>query len=185
MPKSDPSVAEIREAITELLRTEEVATLATIDSEGRPWASAMHIAGDGLVVYMHTFRHTRKSTQLRQNPNVSYSVCHLPPEGYAARQETRSLQIQGIATLVADPVEIERIAEISMEQFPWAGETALYDHVKLPDQGQQLFFRIEPVQGLWADNRVRMLYRVLLDFGDGGKTITKVEDYHAVVRGRA
>ncbi|GAA5150991.1 pyridoxamine 5'-phosphate oxidase family protein [Amycolatopsis dongchuanensis] len=185
MPGTDPSVAEIHEAITELLRTEELATLATVDSEGRPSASPMHIAGDGLVGYLHTFRHTRKSTQMRQNPNVSYSVCHVPAEGYAARWETRSLQIQGIATLVTDPVEIQRIAELSQEQFPWARDVSLYDNLRTPDQGQQLFYRIEPVQGLWADNRVRMLYRVLVDFGDGGKTITKVEDYNAVVRGRA
>ncbi|MET8873208.1 pyridoxamine 5'-phosphate oxidase family protein [Nocardia sp. NPDC004604] len=185
MPSPEPSMGDIQEAIVELLRAEEIGTLATIDSEGRPSASYMHFASDGLIVYTHTFSYTRKHLQMQRNPNVSYTIGHLPPEGYAGRRETRYLQIQGHATLVTDPAEIQRVVEVSLEQFPWAADTSMYDNIKVPDQGQQVFYRIEPVEGLWSDNRIRMLWRVLLEFADGGKAITNAEDYNVAVGRRA
>ncbi|WP_063043445.1 pyridoxamine 5'-phosphate oxidase family protein [Nocardia pseudovaccinii] len=183
MPNPEPTVAEIQDAIVELLRTEEIGTLATIDSEGRPASSEMHFAGDGLIAYMHTFTYTRKHGQMQENPNVSYSLSYMPPEGYFGRRNTRYLQIQGRAFLVTDPEEIQRVAKISLEQFAWASDTSLYDNVKLPDQGKQIFYRIEPVQGLWADNRVRLFFRKLVEFSEDGKTITNVTDYN-VATGR-
>jgi len=185
MPTPEPTVAEIQHEIAELLRTEEIATLATIDSDGRPSASEMHLAGDGLIAYMHTFSYTRKFGQMQQNPNVSYTISYMPPDGYYGRRTSRSLQIQGRATLVTDPEEIQRIAMLSLEQFPWASDTSLYENIKVPDQGKQVFFRIEPVQGLWADNRVRLFYRMLVDFSEDGKTITNATDYNAAIGRRA
>ncbi|WP_063043362.1 pyridoxamine 5'-phosphate oxidase family protein [Nocardia pseudovaccinii] len=181
MPKPEPTVTEIQQEIIELLRTEEVAALATIDSEGHPSASQMHLAGDGLIAYMHTFTHTRKHGQMQQNPNVSYTIGHLPPEGYYDRRNTRWVQIQGRAVLVTDPQEIQHVAQISLEQFPWASDTSLYENIKAPDQGKQVLYRIEPVQGLWADHRIRLFHHVLLEFSEDGRTLTDITDYNAVV----
>lgn len=185
MPNPEPTVAEIQQEIVELLRTEEIATLATIDSEGRPAASEMHLAGDGVIAYMHTFSYTRKFGHIQQNPNVSYTISYMPPDGYYGRRTSRSLQIQGRAALVTDPEEIQRIAQLSLEQFPWASDTSLYENVKVPDQGKQVFFRIEPVAGLWSDNRTRMFYRMLLEFSEDGKAVTDITDYNAAIGRRA
>ncbi|MRH90095.1 hypothetical protein GFY24_22070 [Nocardia sp. SYP-A9097] len=67
MPTPEPTLPQIQQAITDLLRTEQLATLATIDSAGLPSASAMHIAADGLIAYMHTFQYNRKHTHMQQN----------------------------------------------------------------------------------------------------------------------
>ncbi|WP_063057160.1 pyridoxamine 5'-phosphate oxidase family protein [Nocardia salmonicida] len=178
---AEPTLAQIQETIVELLRTEEITTLATVDAEGRPSASTMHIAGDGLVTYIHTFQYNRKHTQMLNNPHVSYVVSDLPAEGYAGRRETRSLQMQGLATLVTDPDEIQHAVQLSFAQFPWLADTSMYKNIKVPDQGQQVFYRITPTSALWADHQVRMLWRVLLEFSQDGREITAAQDYNAAI----
>ncbi|WP_020389720.1 pyridoxamine 5'-phosphate oxidase family protein [Kribbella catacumbae] len=177
MAKSEPTIPEIESEIVELLRTEELSSLATIDSEGRPSAARMHLAGDGVVVYMHTFKNTRKCDHIQHNPNVSYEIAYLPPDGFYGRFTTRSLQVQGLATMVTDLEEIRHASKISLEQFPWASDTSLFDNIKTPDRGMQIFYRIDPVQGLWADARIGLTYRALLEFSKDGKSIANVSPY--------
>lgn len=160
--KAEPTLEQIRDSIAELLRTEELATLATIDADGFPSAAAMHIAGDGLIAYIHAFQYNRKHASLQANPNVSYVVNDLPDDGYAGRRLTRSLQMQGRATLVTDADEIQNAVRLSFAQFPWLADTSMYNNIKLPDQGQRVFYRITPTRALWADHGVRMLWRVHL-----------------------
>lgn len=181
MAKPEPTAAEIEKEIIELLRTEELSTLATVDADGRPSAAKMHLAGDGLIAYMHTFNYTRKHSHMQHNPHVSYEIAWLPPDGYYGRFSTRSLQVQGLATLLTDPEEIRHASKISLEQFPWASDTKLFDNVKTPDKGVQAFYRIQPVQGLWADARIRLTYRALLAFSEDGKSIADVTDYNAAM----
>ncbi|WP_329410383.1 pyridoxamine 5'-phosphate oxidase family protein [Nocardia vinacea] len=177
----EPTLEEIQDSICELLRAEEIATLATIDADGCPSASTMHLAVDGLIAYIHTFQYNRKHTQMLNNPNVSYVVNDLPTDGYAGRRETRSLQMQGSATLVTEPDEIQHAVQLSFAQFPWLADTSMYNNIKVPDQGQQVFYRITPTRALWSDHTVRMLWQVLLDFSEDGREITGVQDYQAVI----
>ena len=181
MAGPEPELAEIHEAITELLRDEQIATLATVDASGWPSASTMHIAGDGLSVYIHTFSYNRKYAEMLADPRVSYAVSYLPPGGFEDRFALRSLQVKGRASLLTTAEEIQRAVAVSREQFPWLAQTAMYDNVKLPDQGQQMFFRIDPVSGVWADHRVRLLWRVFLDFDASGTSITGKSPYDDVV----
>lgn len=185
MPKPEPTPAQIEAEIVELLRTEELSTLATVDAEGRPSVAKMHLAGDGLIAYMHTFSYTRKHAHIKQNSNVSYEIAFLPPDGYHGRFTTRSLQVQGEVTLVTDLDEIRHASKISVEQFPWAADTALFDNIKSPEQGMQVFYRIKPVHGLWADARIRLAYRALLDFSEDGTSIANVTNYNAAIGLRA
>jgi hypothetical protein len=140
MAGPEPDLAQIQDAISGLLREEEVATLATVDPDGWP-----------------------------------------PPGGYDDRFATRSLQVKGRASLLTTTEEIQRAVAVSQEQFPWLAQTAMYDNVKLPDQGQQVFFRIDPVTAVWADHRVRLLWRVFLEFDAAGAKITAKHPYDAVV----
>jgi general stress protein 26 len=185
MAGAEPDLAQIQEAISDLLREEEVATLATVDGDGWPSASDMHIAGDGLSVYMHTFSYNRKYSEMLADPRVSYAVSFVPPGGYDDRFVTRSLQVKGRASLLTSAAEIQRAVAVSQEQFPWLAQTAMYDNVKLPDQGQQVFFRIDPVTAVWADHRVRLLWRVFLEFDVAGAKITAKHPYDAVVGRRS
>ncbi|MET9491121.1 pyridoxamine 5'-phosphate oxidase family protein [Nocardia sp. NPDC006630] len=178
---TEPTLEQIQDSISELLRAEEITTLATIDADGFPSASTMHLAGDGLLAYIHTFQYNRKHTQMLNNPKVSYVVSDLPADGYAGRGTTRSLQMQGLATAVTDPDEIQHAVQLSFAQFPWLADTSMYNNIKVPDQGQQVFYRITPTRALWSDHTVRMLWRVLLDFSEDGREITDVQDYKVAI----
>ena len=57
----------------------------------------MHIAGDGLSVYIHTFSYNRKYAEMLADPRVSYAVSYLPPGGFEDRFALRSLQVKGRA----------------------------------------------------------------------------------------
>jgi general stress protein 26 len=94
MAGPEPDLTQIQDAISELLREQEVATLATVDPDGWPSASEMHIAGDGLRVYMHTFRYNREYAEMLADPRVSYAVSFVPPGGYDDRFVTRALQVK-------------------------------------------------------------------------------------------
>ena len=184
MAAREPLRAEIEDAITELLRDEEIVALATLAPDGGPSASVMHIAADGLRVYMHTFARTRKYGEMLADPKVSYVASHLPAGGYDERQVTRSLQVKGHATLVTDLAEIEHAIQLSLAQFPWAAETNLFNGVKGPEDSQQVFFRIDPGTAVWADNRVRMMWRVIVDFDVDGSCITAVRSYRDALAAR-
>lgn len=176
----EPSLDEVAAAVADLLRDEEIATLATIDDGGYPSASTMHIASDGFSVYLHTFTYNRKYTEMRKEPRVSYAVAHLG--SYEERFQVYSLQVKGRATLLTDPAEIGRAVEVSMAQFPWLADTSMYDNVTIPDDyTQQVFFRIDPVSALWTDNRVRLLWRTVLDFASDGRSVTAMRPYDVVV----
>ncbi|MBD3007593.1 pyridoxamine 5'-phosphate oxidase family protein [Streptomyces sp. 5-10] len=161
----------------DLLRTEEIATLAVLDEHGWPSASTMHIAADGLRVYMHTFARTRKRLEMVKDERVSYAVSYLPPGGYDERFETRSLQVKGRAALVVEPDEIALAARLSRDQFPWAASSGMFEHVKGPDEGQQAFFRIDPTEALWADHRVGLMWRTVLDFTPDGTHVARMRAY--------
>ncbi|MET7542995.1 pyridoxamine 5'-phosphate oxidase family protein [Streptomyces sp. NPDC005507] len=179
MPRSEPTLDRIETDIKELLRTEEIAALGVHDRHGRPSVSTMHIAADGLRVYVHTFTRFRKRTELVRDPHVAYAVNHLPPGGYDSRFETRSLQVKGEASLVTAPDEIALAARLSLEQFPWAAGAGLFHHVKAPGEGQQAFFRIDPVEAVWADSRVSLMHRTVLSFAAGGARLAGQRPYEA------
>ena len=47
----------------------------------------------------------------------------------------------------------------------------------MPADSQQIFFRIDPDEAVWADNRIRMRWRVVVDFARDGAQITGVRPY--------
>lgn len=180
MPRNEPGPAEVEAAITELLRETEVGSLAVVREDGSPLVAAMHFASDGLVVYVHTYTYTRKHAALLKDNRVSYALDHTPGTGFAGRLEVRSIQVNGIAARVTDNAEIERAIQVSHEQFAWLKEAAIYEGFKREGGTQrQVFFRIDPLEALWSDNRVRMLWRKTVRFSADGRTVAALEPYPA------
>jgi nitroimidazol reductase NimA-like FMN-containing flavoprotein (pyridoxamine 5'-phosphate oxidase superfamily) len=180
MNSVEPGTADVEEAIAALLREKEVGALATVGPTGAPSVAAMHVAADGLVVYVHTFTDTRKYTAIQRDPHVGYSVWHEPPGGIAAARELRAVQVDGTATIVDDPTEIECAVRLSREQFAWMRDSRMFDNVQRAiAAGRQLFIRIDPVEALWTDNRVRMLWRRIVTFTPDGRHVAELADYGA------
>ncbi len=78
MATTDPGVDDIEQAIAELLREEEIGSLAVVGPGGAPAVSMMHFASDGLVVYVHTFTYSRKHVAIQRDPRVSYTIAAIP-----------------------------------------------------------------------------------------------------------
>ncbi|RZS31170.1 nitroimidazol reductase NimA-like FMN-containing flavoprotein (pyridoxamine 5'-phosphate oxidase superfamily) [Herbihabitans rhizosphaerae] len=166
----EPPLQQIEQDIVDLLAYKEVGALATLsDVDGWPSASDMHIAADGLIVYLHTFTSARKYEQMLRDPRVSYVVSHLPDAGYVERDGVQSVQVKGHASLVDDPEEVELAVRVSREQFPWLADSRLYDHVDTP---KRAFFRVRPIEALWSDHRVHVMWRKPLTFTPDGRHLT-------------
>ena len=170
-----------REEIQGLLSS----TLATRDGDGFPSVAHMHIAADGLVVYVHTLAMNRKYHEMLADERVGYTVAHVPDGGFADRRMIRSVQVKGRATLVTEPDELARAVEVSMAQFPWLRDSHLYSGPQVnADQQRRAFFRIDPIEALWTDHRVKMLWRRLLIFSADGRRVDTVRECPQPTTGR-
>ncbi|MBE1549578.1 nitroimidazol reductase NimA-like FMN-containing flavoprotein (pyridoxamine 5'-phosphate oxidase superfamily) [Mycobacterium sp. OAS707] len=177
MSTSEPTLAQIESDIAELLRTEEIGSLAVMGPKGGPAVSMMHFASDGLVVYLHTFTYSRKHEAIARDNRVSYTIAAIPPDGFYGRGNLRAIQVEGIASFVTDPAEIQRAIEVSREQFAWMKDMSLYDTFDKGTAHHQTFIRIAPVEALWNDNRVRLLWRKIVTFSPDGKHVAAVSQY--------
>ena len=178
----EPTVHDVERAIAELLREEEVGALATVSPTGTPSVATMSFASDGLAVYLYIFTNTRTYKALCHNSRVSYVLAHQPSGGFNDRRRLRCVQISGTATLVTDAAEINHAIGLSREQFEWLKDSAMYNNVQLPSAAsRQVFFRIDPVEALWTDNRVRMLWRKIVTFSPDGKHVAGLAPYDTAV----
>lgn len=178
MATTQPSAADAEKAIAELLREEEIGAVAVLDEEGFPSVAMMHFAGDGLTAYLHTFTYTRKYAGILRDSRVSYTIAHLPQDGFAGRFEARHVQVTGRASFLQDPDEIEHVLQLSHEQFDWLKDSQMYDNFRRGGiQLRQVFFRVNPIHGVWQDNRVRMMYRTKVRFSDDGKHVAELTPY--------
>ncbi|WP_330231092.1 pyridoxamine 5'-phosphate oxidase family protein [Nocardia sp. NBC_00508] len=178
MTLNEPTPAEVEQEIVELLRIEEIGALAVVTPDGAPLAATMHFASDGLATYVHTFTYTRKYAALLNDNRVSYTLDHLPADGFAGRAALRAIQVNGTATRVTEPAEIDRAIQVSHEQFEWLKDADIYKSFRRTGgAGSQVFFRIDPVEALWNDNRVRIQWRTLVRFDADGKHVATLEPY--------
>ncbi len=181
MPVEEPDLPMVEQAIIDLLFEQQVASLATLSEDGHPSTSAMHIASDRLIVYVHTFVRHRKYGEMLRDPRVSYATWYLPTGGFNERDQIRSVQVKGKAVLVTEPEELQRAVDVSRQQFPWLQSTSMYDNLKVPSEGtQQVFFRIEPIEAVWADHRVHVLWWRFLTFTPDGRHIAQMRPYNEV-----
>jgi len=177
MPRNEPALPEIEQAVRTLPHEQELAQLATLASDGFPSASVMHIAADGLVAYMGVFVRSRKYQQMQADPRVSYAVSHLPPGGYDDRFAVRTLQFRAHASLVTDAAEIAHAVDLCLEQFPWA-TAATFNSARPPEAGaRQAFFRLDPIEAVWADHSVGLLWRVILQYAPDGSHLSGSRPY--------
>ncbi len=129
----------IKKSIAEYLAAHRYLSLASVDPDGRPVVHTMGYASDGAIVYCATNRETRKTQNMKRNPNVAFVVS----EDYDKWEMIQGVQMQGKATILEDKAEIKRAIEILARKFPAfasLGQNPVY-----------LFFKIEPIEGYFLD----------------------------------
>ncbi len=98
---------EQKQKILSVLRANKVAVLAThLDMESAPESAAVVFSeSDDLEIFFGSDSNRRKNYNLKKNPKVSLVV------GWDFL-EMKTLQIEGIAKIISDTEEIERIQNI-------------------------------------------------------------------------
>ena len=91
-------MAELKERILQILQQPQMASLATITPDGKPWVRyVMTTASPDMVIRCATFISARKVSQIKKNPEVHLTCGVTDP-----RKMGPYLQIQGRATLSTD-----------------------------------------------------------------------------------
>jgi len=105
---------EIKEQIVNYISKRKFLTLATSTTKGEPLTHPIAYVNIDDTVYFITAKQTRKYINIKNNPNVAYSV-YDPTEHL---DEVISVQMEGIATPVTEKKETERINQMLKIKFP-------------------------------------------------------------------
>jgi len=91
-------MSELQERIGVILKQPQLAALATITEDGKPWVRyVMTLADDDLLIRCATFVAARKVKQIKKNPEV-----HLTCGVTNPNEMVPYLQIQGKASLTTE-----------------------------------------------------------------------------------
>jgi len=140
--------------IDNYLQDHGLLSLATISAEGLPMAHSVEYINEGNTVYFISHFGTRKISNIQSNPKVAYTV----DEDYEDWTVIQGIQMMGIASLVEDKDEANRLMMIYMKRFPQV--------TNFPDEMVEAMrlVKIEPVHAKYIDNRKGMGYSESLDY---------------------
>jgi len=120
--------------ITEILRTTNDLTVATVRPDGYPQATTVSYVSDGLKIYFGTGAAAPKARNIAQCGKVSITV----NRPYETWEQIQGLSIGGIAERVTDPAELGLVGRLMLEKFP---QVAGY----VPsDASEMTIFRVTP-----------------------------------------
>lgn len=133
---------ETIKSIESYLKAHGLMTLATVTADGNPIAHSVEYVSEGNTVYFTTHGGMRKVANIKNNPNVGYTV----DEDYPDWTKIQGIQMQGKASLLEDESEIQRIMAIYLEKFPQVKN--------FPPEfsSQMVLIKVEPVLGRFIDN---------------------------------
>lgn len=163
--------AEVEQRMVSLLGEIELCYLSTLSADSTPMCAPMYFANDGLVLYLHFLGQTRKSANIARNPTVGYAVHRTLPGGFDERMQMRSIQMTGRASILRDMADIHPAIELMHKKMPWLQKMSLLSNFEhRMERGMQMIVRIDPIEALWADASVNLLYRTMVKFEDGHAT---------------
>lgn len=113
--------SHLHDEIADILDRAVDMTVATVREDGYPQATTVSFVNDGLTLYFGCGARSQKADNIRRDGRVSITV-NLP---YANWNEIRSLSLGGVAALVTDPAEIDRVMARMTTKFPQVADFAL------------------------------------------------------------
>ncbi len=130
---------EIKKKIADYLTSHNKMTLATVTPDGRPLAHTVEYVSDGCTVYFGTLRTSRKAQNILKTPHVSFAV----DEDYADWMNIQGVQMEGTASVLADPKELKIAGEMYARKFPAVAS--------FPQNPDMIMVKVEPVAGFFLD----------------------------------
>lgn len=143
---------DVEKKISEYLSSHLYLNLATVNPDGTPLAHTVGFANDGVTVYFVTDSKTRKARNIDSKPDVAYTC----DEDYIDLHSIQGVQIKGKAELVTDGPDIEKIMVLMLQKYPQMKD--------MPANPDYVFYRIEPVEGVFIDNRQGFGHREEIKF---------------------
>ena len=113
-------------------------TLASIRGDGRPHATTISFASDGMTLYAAIGIDSEKANNIRINPQVALTV-NIP---YADWTHIQGMSIEGHADILREPDEVRVAAALLLARFPQFA-TFMADTQIVPWPGT-LYIRIRP-----------------------------------------
>lgn len=141
-----------KEHIVDYLSRRKFLTLATSNKKGEPLAHPIAYVNIGPIVYFSTNKKSRKVKNIKENPNVAYSV-------YDATEyldEVRSIQMEGKASIIDNEKESKDIFKLLSKKFP----TIEY----MPIDTDTIFIKISPKVCYFSDYIKRFGDRDIVEF---------------------
>jgi nitroimidazol reductase NimA-like FMN-containing flavoprotein (pyridoxamine 5'-phosphate oxidase superfamily) len=105
---------DIKDEIVDYLSRKKFVILATSTPDGKPLTHTLAYVNKGPIIYFSTYKNSRKTKNIQDNPNVAYSVFNETEH----LDEIRSVQMEGTATLISDKKETNKILEELGQKFP-------------------------------------------------------------------
>lgn len=105
---------DARERVLKYLKEHNTLTLATWE-EGRPWATALFYANDGLELYFLSDPTTRHSVDFEANPQVAVTV----QEDYHEWAMIKGVQMEAVVHAVDGEEELGRAVAVYVEKYPF------------------------------------------------------------------
>ena len=125
-------------------------TLATVTPEGTPLAHTVVYVSEGATVYFRSRDHRRKYQNILKNPRVAYTVDEYPGDDWCQLQ---GVQMDGVATVLSNQAEIDRVTELYLKKFPCAER-----FIPRTTPGLKVV-KVEPLEGDFLDYSIRFGHR--------------------------
>ena len=107
-------MGDIKQKVNDFLAAHAHINLATVDAQGKPYASTVAYASDNGVLCFVTGKSSHKYQNIEANANVAFTS---DIEG-GTMQNVKSLQMKGIAAPVTDKDEADGAMGMLIEKFP-------------------------------------------------------------------
>ena len=138
---------DIVDKVGSYLGSHSYLRLATVAGDGRPMAHTVGYVSEGATVYFTTDRRTRKINNIINDARVAYAV----DEDYTDWSQIQGVQMEGLAAVIDDESEIQRVMGLFMAKWP--------EMTELPADFEMALVRIAPEEGYFLDNTVAFGHR--------------------------
>ena len=142
----------VKDQIIDYLSKRKIITLATTTVDGLPFIHPVAYVSKGPVVYFSTSKQTRKVKNIQENPKVAASVF----DQTEFLDEIKSVQIEGIASIVTDKNEFSEAMKMLCQKFP-----LMADMASTPDS---IIIKIEPKIVYFSDYVKRFGHKETVKF---------------------
>jgi len=120
--------ADYRKHLQEFLEDRKLLTIATVDSEGNPWASNVYYSiDDDLNIFFVSPPDTNHSQHIERDPRVSFSVVWYDEDNLVDRKAVQGI---GDCKKVTNPKEIMKFLKNHHKTYPIWKNALTYSRMK-------------------------------------------------------